>query len=67
MGDSETQLPAMKRLLGRAGGQFMLVHVGGTLAEPVPTTEAFPTLAAAVQSLQAQRRPPSGDRGSSLR
>jgi hypothetical protein len=55
MGESETQLPAMKRLLGGAGGQFLLVHVDGTLAEPVTSTEAFPTLAAAVQQLQSQR------------
>ncbi len=61
MGESENQLPAMKRFLGGAGGQFMLVHVGGTLSEPITTTEAFPTLAAAAQRLQAQRRdPPAG-------
>jgi len=62
MGEAETQLPAMKRLLGGAGGQFMLVHVEGTLAEPVTSTEAFPTLAAAVQKLQAQKREPVGFR-----
>jgi hypothetical protein len=45
----------MKRLLGGASGQFMLVHVDGTLADPVPSTEAFPSLAAALQKLQAQR------------
>ena len=67
MGESETQLPAMKRLLGGAGGQFMLVHVDGTLGEPVTSTEAFPTLAAAVQSLQAQRRVPGADRGGGSR
>jgi len=55
MGDSETQLPAMKRLLGGASGQFMLIHVDGTLADPTPSTEAFPTLAAAVQKLQSRR------------
>jgi hypothetical protein len=66
MGDSETQLPAMKRLLGRAGGQFMLVHVGGTLADPVPTTEAFPTLAAALQKFQTQRRGGGGERTAGL-
>ena len=64
MGDSERHLPAMKRLLGGAGGQFMLVHVAGTLAEPVPTTEAFPTLAAALQKLQARRR--DGERTAAL-
>jgi hypothetical protein len=56
MGDAESQLPAMKRLLGGASGQFMLVHVDGTIAEPVTTTEAFPTLAAAAQRLQSRRR-----------
>ncbi len=56
MGDSAAQLPAMKRVLGGASGQFLLVHVDGTLTEPVTTTEAFPTLAAAVQRFQAQQR-----------
>lgn len=56
MGEAETQLPAMKRLLGGASGQFLLVHVDGTLAEPVTSTEAFPTLAAALQQFQTQRR-----------
>ena len=56
MGDSAVQLPAMKRMLGGASGQFMLIHVDGTLADPVSSTEAFPTLAAAIQQLQARRR-----------
>ena len=56
MGEAETQLPAMKRLLGGASGQFVLVHVDGTIAEPMTSTEAFPTLAAAVQRLQSRRR-----------
>lgn len=66
MGDSETQLPVMKRVLGGASGQFMLVHVDGTLAQPDISTEAFPTLAAAIQQLQqlqAQRRGADGPRG----
>jgi hypothetical protein len=33
----------------------MLIHVDGTLAEPEPSTEAFPTLAAALQKLQARQ------------
>ena len=56
MGEAETQLPVMKRVMGGASGQFLLVHVDGTLAEPVTSTEAFPTLAAAVQQFQTQRR-----------
>ena len=55
-GDSETQVPVMKRVLGGASGQFMLVHVDGTLAQPDITTEAFPTLNAALQQLQSNRR-----------
>ena len=64
MGDSETQLPVMKRVLGGASGQFMLIHVDGTLAQPDITTEAFPTLTAALQQLQSQRR--DGPRGGGL-
>jgi len=60
MGDSQTQLPVMKRVLGGASGQFMLIHVDGTLAQPAVTTEAFPTLNAALQQLQAQRRDSRG-------
>lgn len=62
MGDSQTHLPGMKRLLGGASGQFMLVHVDGTITEPVTSTEAFPTLAAAVQKLQTRREPPGAAR-----
>jgi hypothetical protein len=55
MGDSEAHLPAMKRVLGGASGQFMLVHVDGTLTQPDVTTEAFPTLTAALQQLQSRQ------------
>ena len=34
MGDSQTQLPAMKSMLGGASGNFLLIHVDGTLADP---------------------------------
>lgn len=67
MGDSATQLPAMKRVLGGASGQFMLIHVDGTLPHPEMTSEAFPTLAAAIQKLQSQRRGEDGLRNAALR
>jgi hypothetical protein len=67
MGDSATQLPAMKRVLGGASGQFMLIHVDGTLAHPEMTSEAFPTLAAAIQKLQSQRRGPDTPRSAAGR
>ncbi|MEX0670296.1 MAG: AsmA-like C-terminal region-containing protein [Pirellulales bacterium] len=56
MGEAQTQLPAIKRMLGGASGQFVIVRVDGTIADPITSTEAFPTLAAAVQRLQSQRR-----------
>jgi len=54
MGDSQSQLPVMKRMLGGASGQFMLIHVDGTLAQPEMTSEAFPSLNALVQQFQSQ-------------
>ena len=67
MGDAATQLPAMKRLLGGASGQFMLIHVDGMLPHPEMTSEAFPTLAAAIQKLQSQRRGGDGPRSAAAR
>lgn len=64
VGDAKTQLPVMKRVLGGASGQIMLIHVGGTLAEPESSTEAFPTVAAALQKLQS-RQPAAGARTAS--
>jgi len=67
MGDSATQLPVMKRVLGGASGQFMLIHVDGVLPHPEMTSEAFPTLAAAIQKLQSHRRGQDGSRTAALR
>jgi hypothetical protein len=60
MGDSQEQLPVMKRVLGGASGQFLLIHVDGTIAQPDISSEAFPTLAAALQRLQSVQRNPDG-------
>ena len=67
MGDSQQQLPVMKRVLGGASGQFLLIHVDGTLAQPDISTEAFPTLAAAIQKLQSAQRNPDGLRSAAAR
>jgi hypothetical protein len=56
MGDSQAQLPAMKSMLGGASGSFLLIHVDGPLANPDIKSEAFPTLAAALQQWQSQTR-----------
>ena len=67
MGDSETQLPVMKRVLGGASGQFMLIHVDGTISNPEMNSEVFPTLSAAIQKLQSQRRNPESPQTAVLR
>jgi hypothetical protein len=67
MGDAEEQLPAMKRMLGGASGQFLLLHVDGSLDSPELSTEAFPTLAAAIQKLQSQRLEKSKSRRTASR
>ena len=67
MGDSQQQLPAMKRFLGGASGQFLLIHVDGTLASPEISTEAFPSLAAAIQRIQSVQRSPDALRNTSSR
>jgi hypothetical protein len=41
--------------------------VDGTLPHPEMTSEAFPTLAAAIQKLQSQRRGQDGLRNAGLR
>ena len=56
MGDSQSQLPAMKSMLGGASGSFLLIHVDGPLAKPDIKSEAFPTLAAALQQWQSHAR-----------
>ena len=56
MGDSQSQLPAMKSMLGGASGNFLLIHVDGTLSKPEIRSEAFPTLAAALQQWQDQAK-----------
>ena len=43
------------------------IHVDGTLPHPEMTSEAFPTLAAAIQKLQSQRRGQDGLRSAGLR
>jgi hypothetical protein len=45
-------LPLLKELLGGASEQILLIHVDGTLADPVTTKEPFPTLNQALQMLQ---------------
>jgi hypothetical protein len=67
MGDAEEQLPVMKRVLGGASGQFLLIHVDGTIAQPDISSEAFPTLAAALQRLQSAQRNPDGLRTAAAR
>ncbi|HTQ39248.1 MAG TPA: AsmA-like C-terminal region-containing protein, partial [Pirellulales bacterium] len=57
VGRSDLQLPAWKRLMGGASEQIMQIHVTGTLADPKPKREAFPTINQALQTIQTGMQP----------
>jgi len=52
LGRSEMQIPFVKKLLGSASQQVMLIHVSGDLSNPETRSEAFPGVAQALQQLQ---------------
>ncbi len=59
VGSDASRLPAVKQLLGGASQQIMLLHVGGTLANPQIRREAFPGVNQVLEQLQAElQRPP---------
>jgi hypothetical protein len=53
VGRDETRMPFMRELLGGASQQIMLIHVDGTLDQPLTRREAFPVVNQALQQLQA--------------
>jgi hypothetical protein len=54
LGRQRLNLPLVKDLLGGASEQIMLIHVAGTLDNPVTTKEPFPTVSQALQQLQGK-------------
>jgi len=53
LGRRQFAFPGIKELLGGASEQIMLIHVGGTLQNPVTTREPFPGVNQALQQFQS--------------
>lgn len=69
VGRDNLRIPLVSPLLGGASQQIMLIHVDGTLDDPVLKSEAFPMVNKAVQQLQAelQNRGEAASRASQAR
>jgi len=53
-GRREWQLPVFRELLGRASEEIMVIHVGGTLENPIQYREPFPGVQDALRNLQEE-------------
>ncbi|OHB83021.1 MAG: hypothetical protein A2V98_19115 [Planctomycetes bacterium RBG_16_64_12] len=53
-GRRQWQLPVFRELLGRASEEIMVIHVGGTLEDPIRYREPFPGVQEALRSLQEE-------------
>ena len=63
LGRQEVHLPLLRDVLGGASQQIMLIHVGGTLEDPVVKREAFPGVNQALQQFQAEMEKTTGVQG----
>lgn len=57
VGRDEYRIPVLHEMLGEASKQVLLIHVQGTLDNPVTRKEAFPGLNQALQQLQGDIPP----------
>jgi hypothetical protein len=53
-GHDDVRIPILDKLGAGASQQILLIHVDGTLDEPQPRRELFPTLAQALEQLQPE-------------
>ncbi|WP_347244474.1 AsmA-like C-terminal region-containing protein [Thermogutta sp.] len=60
LGRREIQVPVVKELFRGASEQIVLVHVGGTLKDPIVRREPFPGVNEALQKFQLGNRNPRG-------
>jgi len=63
LGREEVQVPVLRELLGGASQQIFLIHVGGSLQNPVTRKEAFPGVNQALQQFQADLEKTTGSQG----
>jgi hypothetical protein len=57
VGHDDVRVPILDKLGAGASQQILLIHVGGTLDEPLTRRELFPTLAQALEQLQPDPTP----------
>ncbi|HEV3005263.1 MAG TPA: AsmA-like C-terminal region-containing protein, partial [Pirellulales bacterium] len=60
LGHDDVRIPILDKLGAGASQQILLIHVGGTLDEPITRREPFPTLAQALEQLQPDPAPRAG-------
>lgn len=60
LGNDQLKIPVVRELLGGAGQQIMLIHVDGTLSQPITRRQALPGVNQALQQLQAEFQGPPG-------
>jgi hypothetical protein len=59
-GRREWHLPVFRELIGRASEEIMMIHVGGTLQNPIRFREPFPGVNEALRQLQAEMQRTTG-------
>lgn len=63
LGRNELQLPVLREVLGGASEQIMIIHVDGTLENPVTRREPFPVVQQALQGFRSDPQKPTGSSG----
>ena len=63
LGNGKWQVPGLREVLGRAGQQIMVIHIGGTLQNPEKRNEPFPGLHQVLQRLREELQMTTGAQG----
>lgn len=63
LGRNELQLPVLREVLGGASEQIMIIHVEGTLEDPITRREPFPVVQQALQGFRSDPQKPTNSPG----
>ncbi|MEN6498555.1 MAG: AsmA-like C-terminal region-containing protein [Thermoguttaceae bacterium] len=63
LGRNELHLPVLREVLGGASEQILILHVEGTLQDPVTRREPFPVVNQALQGLRSDQNKPTNSPG----
>ncbi|HUY34318.1 MAG TPA: hypothetical protein VMV69_16345 [Pirellulales bacterium] len=66
VGHDDVRLPILDKIGARASQQILLIHVDGTLDEPITRRELFPTLAQALEQLQLEPQRAAGPKARAM-